>query len=172
MLNSIDINLLPWRSLQQEKKQDKCIAAIIFAISFTLIIGAVTCYYYSYLIDEKIKKNIFLASYIEKILRLEDDVTELMNKLHTFQSILTEQRHTLIFFEGMARVAPEKLYLIKIVRQNDELLLTGYSESMQPLAEFMTKLMDLNVLEQPDLNIFDIKKDNYFEISTQWYSKE
>lgn len=158
-----DINLLPWRELKRE--QDKTlfqihlIAALAVAATFIFIVN-------HYLVTE-----IDLQSGLNQ--RIAVEVTEYKKQIKAIKNLQTLRQHliarmsivqnlqstrtlTVRLFDELITILPAGVYVTRVARIGNKILLLGYTESNSNISHLMKNVDASSWIQLPELT--EIKK--------------
>ena len=152
------INLLPWReTVRQEKKKE-------FLTILTLV--AVLSLFFSYgwidsvegKIEDQRVRNALLQTEINKLQKKVREIAgykkerqDLCDRLEVIQNLQGTRPFIVHYFDEMARVVPDNLFLTQIVREGEVFALEGVTESNNRVSELMRNLDNSDWYRDPNL---------------------
>ncbi len=167
------INLLPWREVRRQERQQQFFMALI--VSFIAAVAILYSFmtYEDGLIEEQSKRNSFLQkeivlmdSKITEISTLETQRARLLARMNVIQELQVSRPKIVKVLDALVRTLPEGIYLEKLTRQGDSLVLEGVAQSNARVSVFMRQLdsnpefteSSLKVIERTSTNDDAIRK--------------
>jgi len=156
----VRINLLPWREARRQERQRQFMMtlALGFILSITVLYVAV------FFADEKQdKQNIrntllqreisSLDQKIHDIRTLEQERERLIARMDVIQHLQLSRPQAVKVFDALVKILPEGIYLDKVERKGDDLILNGIAQSNARISVFMQKIEDHPEFEEPKLQV-------------------
>ncbi len=141
------INLLPWREEAQKAKQQQfftvlaAVCCVAFAIVF--IVGQV----YQARIDGQTQRNQFLKNEIQlldikinEIKTLNDKKSALTQRIDVIKQLQRSRNVGTQVLDEIAKVVPNGVYLVSIVKEENSVQIVGKSESNNHLANMIREI--------------------------------
>lgn len=153
------INLLPWReaALKAQQKEYFIILAAVALFTFGLIISI--NFYFQARIDGQNSKNLYLKNeiaqlniQINEIKTLNGKKAALQKRINVVEQLQRSRNVGTQVLDEIAKIIPNGIYIIGLVKQGNTLQLTGKSESNNHLANMIraVELSDLFIDATPE----------------------
>lgn len=166
------INLLPWREVARQKAQQQFLA---FLISILLLMAGIV-FGVTSLYDARIEgqqaRNHYLETEIEilddkiaAIANLKEKAKNLAQRMSLIEQLQSNRNTGTIIFNDIAEAVPSGVYLTKLTRKNNALLIIGKTESNSRVANMMRRIEKSSRLESPILESIIGDKDNLNTLS-------
>lgn len=163
---AIRINLLDWRSAEQEAKRRRFIIGLVLAALITIVVvGILPVLYYNHRIANQQSRNQYLET---QIARAESQLTEIKSLkktrddlIHRMQIIanLQRSRSSIVhYFDQLVATMPDGLYLTGLDQHGDTTTLDGVATSNARVSEYMNNLDASPWFADPRLIV--IKRDD------------
>ncbi|WP_017444112.1 PilN domain-containing protein [Gayadomonas joobiniege] len=153
------INLLPWRQQQKARKQKQYIAVLGGCALFALFVVYGINAYYSTLIENQQARNQFLQSEIsvldskiKEIQTLKDIRTSLEQRMQLIVDLQRNRNLGAQIMDELVKVVPPGIYLIKLEKTDDKVVLQGKTESNNRVSTMMRQIESSYLLHDPVLN--------------------
>ncbi|KKN45927.1 hypothetical protein LCGC14_0677970, partial [marine sediment metagenome] len=158
------INLLPWREERRQERQKQFLTIVVASFIVAVAIFYVALMFENGLIDEQNQRNAFLTKEIAlmdikiaEINTLETERTKLLARMNVIQELQISRPKVVKVLDAIVQTLPEGIYLEKLTRQGDSLILDGVAQS------------DTTVTEG-DINVADTVTNSFhFNI---WFSSD
>ena len=157
------INLLPWREKKREQEKKMFTTMLIIGAVIAVVIVFIINSYASGLVSNQTARNQLLQ---KEITALDGEITEIktlkqtrlalisrMSIVRNLQSTRTLMVH---LFDELIKVMPPGIYVTKLERKNDIVILWGYSESNTNISILMRNIENNEWIQNPALT--EIKK--------------
>lgn len=164
------INLLPWREERRKQLQQEFLGMLVLA---ALLGGAVVFGLYRYAesnLDAQQTRNAYinkqlgmLDNQIKEIKALEDERSELVERMKVIQDLQGNRPSIVYVFDQLVRTLPDGVYYTEVKRQGAKFTITGYAESNNRISRLMRNLHDSAWFQEPTLQnvtTVDDKKDS------------
>jgi type IV pilus assembly protein PilN len=152
------INLLPWREERRERNQRFFIIGLGASAGVAFIIALLTFFVLESKIEHQINRNRLIEN---EIARYEREIAEIKKLKSTRESLiarmkiiqrLEESRPEVVhFFDKLVTVIPRAIYLLKIERFGNEIMLTGHTDANSTVSQFMQNIRQNYWLNRPIL---------------------
>lgn len=149
------INLLPWRALNRarEKKQFR---SYLLAAAFTasIIVLLMDCcvrqLMHRQLVSHHQLKHAIskLDIHIKSVNKLHD---KQLSKMNAIQHLTTQRVEIVFFLNALASIIPVDVVLTEVQRLDNEITLSGYSESASHISTLMRNIADTDWIKSSDL---------------------
>jgi len=154
------INLLPWREELRKKRQEEFfISMVIVAIVAIAMMFAIQMYLDGLIAEEQDKKRIVGQKVAElnlitaKIKDIQDQNSTLQSKRNAIQKLQKSRPEIVHFFDEVAKVTPEGVFLTKLEQKKSCTALMGKTQSNARVSAFMRNVENSQWLVEPELNI-------------------
>lgn len=141
------INLLPWREERRQERQKQFFTALIASFVVAVAILYAVILYDDGLINEQNQRNAFLKKEIAvmdikiaEISTLDAERTRLLARMNVIQELQVSRPKVVKVLDALVRTLPEGIYLEKLTRQGDSLILDGVAQSNARVSVFMRQL--------------------------------
>jgi len=141
------INLLPWREEAQKAKQQEYFTVLAAVSLMAFAIVFLVSQFYQMRIDGQIKRNQFLKNEIQvldirigEINTLNEKKTALQQRISVVEQLQRSRNVGTQVLDEMSKVIPGGIYLTKLEKQGNNILLIGKSESNNHLANMIRKI--------------------------------
>jgi len=159
------INLRPWREERRSQQQRDFLGMILVAV----VIGAIGVVgvhmYISGLIDYQEARNQFLRNEIERLNEIEREIQEmerskerLLGRLEAIQNLQRSRPVMVKLFDRLVNEIPEEVYLQNFQSREQQITVRGTARSNPLVSNFMRRLGDEAMLNDPELMV--IENDN------------
>ncbi len=152
------INLLPWREEAQRLKQQQYFSLLTFLGLASFLVVFLISQVYQNQIDNQRSRNQFLANEIKvldarikEIEALEEKKKDLIQRMKLIDQLQTSRNVVTQILDEMVRIVPSGVYLIKLEKRDNELFITGKSESNNHLANMIREIQSSNLLQDAEL---------------------
>ena len=154
----IRINLLPWREkVRQEKKKEFIVILSLVAV-LSLVVSLLWVNSFNKSIanqdgrNQLLKKEITqLQRQVREIEKLKKQRQDLCDRLEVIQNLQGTRPFIVHYFDEMARVVPDNLFLTEIKREGESFSLEGITESNNRVSELMRNLDKSDWYKNPNL---------------------
>jgi type IV pilus assembly protein PilN len=162
----VQINLLPWREEERKYKKIYFYIRVLGCIVATILLLALYHIYLNSVITDEQAKGNYLQTALdeeqaklrvyEKKLKLKMQVEE---KLNFIVALRSSSYRAVRLLDELTRVVPEAVTLSKIVREGDSITIFGKAESNLQVTQFMKKIAESRVFQQPILTEISAKEN-------------
>ncbi len=152
------INLLPWREeyRQQKKREFLEIAVAVFLLALLALFA------WDRMVNGRIsvqeERNALLQQEIdaldekvEEIAELKERRQQLLDRMTVIQSLQANRPEIVRVFDELAVAVPEGVYLSSLSRTDENIAMTGFSESNNRVSAFMRRLDSSYKFTDPNL---------------------
>jgi type IV pilus assembly protein PilN len=156
----IRINLLPHREAKRKQKQAAFVALMalggLAGVALVLLVGA----YNASRIATQNQRNLVLKTAnaeldtkIKKIANLKAEIEALKARQQAVEDLQGDRNQPVYLFDELARQMPEGVYLRSFKQEGQKVVLNGYAQSQERVAELLRNLSGQSPwLERPDLS--------------------
>lgn len=178
------VNLLPWRDEQRKHRQEEFVVSIVMvAIAAVAIMFGIQLFLDSLIAEQQDKNRIVGAKIAElnlitaKIKNIQEQNTILQNKRGAIQKLQKSRPEIVHFFDEIAKVTPEGVFLTKLKQDSSRVALIGKTQSNARVSAFMRNVEASQWLVEPQLNVIKSstkktgKLSDFTLYTKQWESK-
>jgi len=154
------INLLPWREEAREQHKKDFIGLLVFS---TLVAGGLLytgmLFFDELLVEQKsrndyLQKEISLLNgKIKEVGQLDKKREKMIAKMEVIQDLQDSRVKAVKILDALAHTVPNGIYLTRITREGDGLLLTGVAKANTRVSVFMRELDDNDVFLKSSLSV-------------------
>ena len=152
------INLLPWREEAQRLQQQQYFSLLTFLALISFLVVFLISQYYQAKIDGQRARNQFLTNEIkildariEEIKTLEEKKKDLIQRMTLIEQLQKSRNVGTQVLDEIAKIVPSGVYIVKLEKQGNALILEGKSESNNHLANMIREIQSSNLLEDAEL---------------------
>lgn len=152
------INLRPWREERRAQQQRDFGVMMLVAVMIGAAIVVGAHMYISGLIDHQEARNRFLQNEIEKLAEIEKEIQEmelakerLLGRLEAIQNLQRSRPVMVKLFDRMVNEIPEEVYLQSFQSRDQEITLEGTARSNPLVSNFMRRLGEEELFNDPEL---------------------
>lgn len=156
---TIEINLLPWREAQRQRRSQRFFAALVLSALAGLGIGcAATWHYEQRILAQQERHRLIearlaeLDGEIRAVSRYEAQVATLERRIVLLQRLQAARPQTVHVFNALAATLEEGVHYASVAREDDLLRLTGLAEDNRRVADQLRALEASPVLDVPVLS--------------------
>ncbi|MDA8621839.1 PilN domain-containing protein [Psychrosphaera sp.] len=153
------INLLPWRENARKEKQQQFLAVLAVISGAVVLLIFALSFYYSQQLEGQNYRNNYLQSEISildqrirEIRNLNNTKADLNKRIELIEQLQESRNLGTEIFNEVAGMVPTGIYLTKIEKKDDSLLINGKSESNNRLSNMMRNIEKSDLLEGADLD--------------------
>jgi type IV pilus assembly protein PilN len=158
-----EINLLPWREKQREQEKKVFTTMLLAGVVGAAIVVFVVNFYATYLVDNQTARNQMLQKeikvldeQIKEIQTLKKVRLALISRMSIIQNLQSTRTLMVHLFDELIKIAPSGVYVNKLDRKENQVTLSGYSESNTNISILMRNIENDAWLQTPVLT--EIKK--------------
>lgn len=152
------INLLPWREEAQKLKQQQYFSLLAFLGLMSFLVVFLVSQYYQARIDGQLSRNTYLTNEIKvldariaEIRTLEQKKKDLIQRMELIQQLQKSRNVGTQVLDEIAKVVPAGVYIVKLEKRGNELLIQGRSESNNHLANMIREIQSSTLLADAEL---------------------
>lgn len=152
------INLLPWREEAQKLKQQQYFSLLTFLGLMSFLVVFLVSQYYQARIDGQLSRNTYLTNEIKvldariaEIRTLEQKKKDLIQRMELIQQLQKSRNVGTQVLDEIAKVVPAGVYIVKLEKRGNELLIQGRSESNNHLANMIREIQSSTLLADAEL---------------------
>lgn len=166
------INLLPWREAQRAEKQKEFVVMLLIGAAIAGLIVVMVHVYYAQRIEAQQARNSYLEDQIglldkkiEEIRKLESDKAKLLARMRAIEQLQGNRPLIVRFFDELVNSLPEGVSVKTITQKDNSIEIEGEAQSNARVSSFMRKLESSEWLQNPELDIIQVRDDNEVRIS-------
>ncbi|WOH36185.1 PilN domain-containing protein [Thalassotalea fonticola] len=152
------INLLPWREETQRLRQQQYFSILTFLALISFLVVFLISQFYQAKIDGQRARNQFLTNEIKvldariaEIKTLEEKKKDLIQRMTLIEQLQKSRNVGTQVLDEIAKIVPSGVYIVKLEKQGNELLIQGKSESNNHLANMIREIQSSNLLADAEL---------------------
>ncbi len=141
------INLLPWREEQRLQKNKEFISLVVMiGLLAGIAVGATLLFFNNKLSDQKAANQLIttenqkLDKALKEIETLEQRKEEITSRMKVIQDLQGKRPIPVRVWDDLARAVPEMLFLTKLERKGDQLVLSGKAENPNIVSALINNL--------------------------------
>ncbi|MDR5867235.1 PilN domain-containing protein [Halomonas koreensis] len=156
---TIEINLLPWREEQRQRRSKRFYVALVLVALVGLGGGYGATWYYDQQLVAQQERHRLIRDRIAQLDRdiravsdYEAQIATLKRRIGVFQRLQAERPQTVHVFNALAASLEEGVHYANLVRQGDRLRLTGLAEDNRRVSDQLRSLEASPVFDVPVLS--------------------
>ncbi|MCX4189918.1 PilN domain-containing protein [Methylophaga sp. OBS3] len=141
------INLLPWREVRRQERQQQFYVALVAGLIFALAVLYFATSFANGLIDEQNSRNSYLQQeiaqldkVIKEIQNLEKARARLVARMQVIQELQASRPKVVKVLDALVRTVPEGIHLDTVSRVGEDYTLQGVAQSNARVSVFMNQL--------------------------------
>lgn len=153
------INLLPWREAYRQEKKKEFIGILVGV----LILAGLVAYLWvssiqSSISDQEARNRLLkteisaLEAAVAEIRELREKRDQLLARMRVIQDLEGKRPVIVRYFDEMVRAVPDGVFLNRMERQGEVILLEGIAESNNRVSSFMRNLDESDWFAAPNLS--------------------
>ena len=153
-----NINLLPWREKKREEEKKQFYVVLGMGIFIAMGIAYLINMYANQLIDNQNQRNQVLTNeiatldkQIKEIKALQMLRSALITRMNIIHNLQSTRSLTVRLFDELVNIMPKGVYLTKLERQNNKVLVFGYAESNTNISSLMRNIKSSQWINNPEL---------------------
>lgn len=157
-----NINLLPWRAEQRQRRQRDFLAGLGVAVVFAALVALLARLWVAGLIDDQVARNDLLRSeiavldkQIEEILKLEEEKARLVSRMEIIETLQKSRPEVVQLFDEIVKTLPDGVYLAKVSQSGHKLEFSGTAQSSTRVSAFMRNIDSSEILASPGLRVIE-----------------
>ncbi|WP_404341282.1 PilN domain-containing protein [Pseudoalteromonas mariniglutinosa] len=150
------INLLPWREQQRKESHNKFVAILGVVVVLCIFSMFLLSSFYSSLHDGQNIKNSYLSNEIglldqriREINQLDKKKENLQQRMRLIEELQSSRNLGTQIMDEVAKIVPAGVYLTKLERRGNRILVVGRSESNNRLSSMLRQVQSSYLLERP-----------------------
>jgi type IV pilus assembly protein PilN len=166
----IKINLLPWRETLRKKKQERFL--IVLSASLIFVFSIFVCIHI-YITNQKafqIKRNMVLQNEITlqdqtlfAIKSIDEKISQIIDKINYIDTLQKTRLDTLYLLNQLTTAIPSTVFLTKLTRIDQKIVIEGKTQNSAALSEFMQKMESETLFQAPVLETMKMPDDTSSE---------
>jgi type IV pilus assembly protein PilN len=161
------INLLPWREEAQKAKQQLFFSSLIGVVLLAFVLVFATSQYYQARIDGQNARNQYLQNEIKKldirigeIKTLKEKKKALQQRISVIEQLQRSRNVGTQILDEIAKIVPTGIYLTRLEKKGNILLIEGKSESNNHLANMIRAIESSSLLTDATLESISNNDNN------------
>ena len=160
------INLLPWREERRREAQRNFLIVLgVVALGAAALVFAVQ-QYFATRIDNQSDRNQYLEReitkldrQIERIDELDETRARLIERKRVIERLQANRTLMVRLFSEMVRTVPTGIRLLNVRQTDDEITISGISQSNARVSTYLRNIESAEVLHEPQLRIIESETD-------------
>lgn len=160
------INLLPWREeLRREAQRNFMILLIVAAVAAAGCVFAVNRYFDAQISNQN-QRNAYLNTEIAKLDRqiariaeLDETRSRLLERKQVIEDLQANRTLMVRLFDQLVRTVPTGIRLLNARQVDDQITITGTSQSNARVSTYLRNLEASGVLHNPQLRIIEAETE-------------
>lgn len=155
---SMNINLLPWREAQRERRTRKFYVWVAFMLLLGGVIGLLMSQFYQQKLAAQQQRNAYISEHIERlnadiegVSRYQNDAGRLAEQLAVFQTLQAERLHNVQLFNDIAASVANGVIYQRLSKSGDSISVTATAASERQVSEQLRRIGALSGLSTPSL---------------------
>lgn len=156
----IKINLLPHREEKRKQQKNDFYSLLLLSSIVGALIVIVAGTYLANKLSTQSERNRFITSEnqklderIKEIANLKQEIDALKARQQAVEDLQGDRNQPVFLLDELARLTPEGMYLRSLKQEGQRVVLTGYAQSQERVAEFIRNLANNSPwMYRPDLN--------------------
>jgi type IV pilus assembly protein PilN len=166
----VKINLLPWRETRQKEKQHRFLLAL--SVSLIFIFSIFVCVHFHIARQKafQIKRNTMLENEITQqdkmifaIKNIDEKTRPIINKINYINMLRKTRLDTLNVLNQLSAAIPNTVFLTKLTRTNQKIIIEGKAQSSGALSEFMHNMENETLFQSTVLETMTTPDDTHTE---------
>lgn len=156
------INLLPWREERRKERQRNFNAALLVCAAIAGLLVLAAHQIYDGRISGQVERNNYLTSEIRqldraiaRIERLEETRSRLIARKEVIERLQANRTLMVHLFDQLVRTAPSGMRLTGVRQAEEDLFITGTSQSSARVSSYLRNLESSDYLHDPRLRIVE-----------------
>ena len=143
----IKINLLPHREEKRKRQKNDFYSLLMFAgivgVVLVVLVGTIFSRQLSAQKDRNnfiVAENLKLDEKIKEVASLKQEIDGLKARQQAVEDLQGDRNQPVFMLDELVKLTPEGVYLRALKQEGQRILLTGYAQSNQRVAEFLFNL--------------------------------
>jgi type IV pilus assembly protein PilN len=143
----IKINLLPHREEKRKRQKNDFYSLLMVAgvigVVLVILVGTIFSRQLSAQIDRNnyiVAENLKLDEKIKEVASLKQEIDGLKARQQAVEDLQGDRNQPVFMLDELVKLTPEGIYLRALKQEGQRILLTGYAQSNQRVAEFLFNL--------------------------------
>jgi type IV pilus assembly protein PilN len=158
------INLLPWREVARQQRQQEFLIAGGVALGITFAIAVLIHFFIEGQISDQSARNEYLKGEITKldiqikeIKDLETTKTDLLARMEIIKQLQKSRPEIVRLFDELVNALPEGVYLTQVEQKGRTVEMAGRAQSNARVSAFMRKIENSKSIGKPRLVLIENK---------------
>ena len=160
------INLLPWREERRREAQRNFLILLVAAALIAAGLVFAVQQYYAARIDNQNDRNQYLRNQIAQLDReiarieqLDETRARLIERKRVIEDLQANRTLMVRLFEQLVRTVPDGIKLLNARQVDDQITISGLSQSNARVSTYLRNLESAGVLHEPQLQIIESETD-------------
>ncbi|MBT2786705.1 MULTISPECIES: PilN domain-containing protein [unclassified Halomonas] len=156
---SININLLPWREAQRERRTRKFYLAVASMLVLGLVLGLLISQLYQLKLAAQQQRNAYISDHIERlnadidgVSRYASDAERLGEQIAVFQSLQSERTDAVQLFNDVAASVANGVIYQRLAKNGNRVSVTAVADGERQVSEQLRRITALPSLGVPALS--------------------
>lgn len=143
----IKINLLPHREEKRKRQKNDFYSLLMVAgvvgVVIVILVGTIFSRQLSAQVDRNnfiVAENLKLDEKIKEVASLKQEIDGLKARQQAVEDLQGDRNQPVFMLDELVKLTPEGVYLRALKQEGQRILLTGYAQSNQRVAEFLFNL--------------------------------
>ncbi len=181
------INLYPWRAVKEEYKKKQFLIILSGCCLFTLMLSYCQNMYYNIQIAKQEENNLYLNNELiltnkklRELAKIKSQKQAILDRLSVLEKLDHTRERAIYLINQIVDLINPLVVIKKIQRQNDLVIISGYSESNNGVAKFLrdielsqyfhsAELDKIQVVTEKEESLGELSFPHYFEL--KFYQK-
>ena len=156
---SMNINLLPWREAQRERRTRQFYLIVACMLIVGVVLGLLISHYYQLKLAAQQQRNAYVSDHIERlnadiegVSRYATDAERLGEQIAVFQALQSEQTDTVQLFNDVANSVANGVIYQRLAKNGNSVSVTAVAGSERQVSEQLRRIAALPGLGVPSLS--------------------
>lgn len=162
----MNINLLPWREAQRERRTRKFYVAVAGMLVVGVALGLLISHYYQLKLAAQQQRNAYVSNHIERlnseiegVSRYTRDAERLGEQIAVFQALQSEQADTVQLLNDIANSVANGVIYQRLSKNGERVSVTAVAGSERQVSEQLRRIAALPGLGVPSLSAVESEQD-------------
>jgi type IV pilus assembly protein PilN len=156
---SMNINLLPWREEQRERRTRKFYLIVAGMLILGVALGLLIFQYYQLKLVSQQQRNDYISEHIERlnadiegVSRYNSDAERISEQIAVFQALQSEQTDTVQLFNDVAESVANGVIYQRLIKSGHSVSVTAVADSERQVSDQLRRIAALPGLGVPSLS--------------------
>ena len=163
---SMNINLLPWREAQRERRTRKFYVVVAGMLVVGVALGLLISHFYQLKLAAQQQRNAYVSDHIERlngeiegVSRYTSDAERLGEQIAVFQALQSEQADTVQLLNDIANSVANGVVYQRLSKNGERVSVTAVAGSERQVSEQLRRIAALPGLGVPSLSAVESEQD-------------